>query len=174
MTAERRRPSMHRAVGRPPDGRGSTPMTPSWTGGSPPKEKDCQSILYASNTNQCECRAQQELQTAEKSHVNSNGRTSDGRSADRTRGQKPRKEKPREEKQKESHNQYLYYPYEHRNIQRTQGLEPRTEHADVRCDCRRPKHSRLTEGTGHEDETCDRVESTHILSFAGVEPPYQS
>jgi len=95
MTAERRLPSMHCAVGSPPYGRGSTRMTP-WTGGLPSQKKDCQSILYASNTNQN--RAQQELQTRRKSHVNSNGRTSDGRSADRTRVQKPRNEKTREKK----------------------------------------------------------------------------
>jgi len=95
MTAERRLPSMHCAVGSPLYGRGSTRMTP-WTGGLPSQKKDCQSILYASNTNLN--RAQQELQTRRRSHVNSNGRTSDGRSADRTRVQKPRNEKTREKK----------------------------------------------------------------------------
>ena len=70
MTAERRLPSMHCAVGSPLYGRGSTRMTP-WTGGLPSQKKDCQSILYASNTNLN--RAQQELQTRRRSHVNSNG-----------------------------------------------------------------------------------------------------
>ena len=52
MTAERRLPSMHCAVlGSPPYGLGSTPMTP-WTGSLPSQKKDCQIILYASNTNQ--------------------------------------------------------------------------------------------------------------------------
>ena len=95
MTAERRLPSMHCAVGSPPYRRGSTPMTP-WTGGNCPPRKRiagayivCQQYL-----------AQQELQTRRQSHVNSSGRISDGRSADRPRGQKTRNEKTTEERNK--------------------------------------------------------------------------